>query len=162
MNGFARDISKTMQRPLIAGAGLACLMAASQALAAPSCQPGPPSVTNASPAERSAASWQIAAEARRIANQPGPYPSFCAIPPAPHDVRPPADWAAAVADANQAGTQTTSEAAQVFSPLEEPTEPFAEELRQEATPPPQIGNPQSTDAFVRDSRGRATPPPVPH
>ena len=160
MNVLARDISKTLALRLVAGVAAACLLAGA-AVAATPCQGGA-SVADADPAARTAAAQEIAAEARRIANQPGPYPSFCAIPQAPSDVRPPADWAAAVADANAAGAETNAEAAQVFSPLEEPSEPFAEELRQQATPPPQLGNPQSTDAFVRDSRGRATPPPVPH
>jgi hypothetical protein len=160
MNGLARDMSRTSARLLIAGAAAACLLGATPAAAATPCQSG--SVADPDPAARTAAAREIAAEAERIAGQPGPYPSFCAIPPVPRDVRPPADWAMAIADTREAGAVTAAEAANAFSPLEEPTEPFAEELRQQATPPPQIGNPQSTDAFVRDSRGRATPPPVPH
>jgi hypothetical protein len=171
MNGLAHDISMTFRpRPagvLAIGAALGVLIAASAAFAAPCDVPAgastaaPANVATDDPAARSAAAREIAAQAELVSRTPGPYPSFCSIPPAPTDLRSPVAWAAAVNDVNAAGAQTQADAASAFSPNES-TESFVGAAQREAAPPAPVTMPSSTEAFARSMRGRATPPPRPH
>jgi hypothetical protein len=92
------------------------------------------------------------------------YPSFCAIPQPPRDVRTAAQFKTAVLNAQAAGrslTRTTARMRWSLSPGE--AEPFAAQARAQAAPPPPM-TPPGPDAaeFARRAREEATPPPKPH
>jgi hypothetical protein len=169
MNGLAHDISMTFRRRraagLALGAALGVLVCAHPAVAAPCDTPvgavPPVSATTDDPAGRTAAAREIATQAEQVSRTPGPYPSFCSIPPAPTDLRSPVAWAAAVNDVNTAGAEIQADAAVAFSPNES-TDSFVGTAQREVTPPAPITTPSSTEAFARSMRGRATPPPRPH
>jgi hypothetical protein len=93
------------------------------------------------------------------------YPTFCAIPKTPTEVRAPAAFKAAVLDTRRTGAalvRATSPAS--FELPASGGGAFGSEARAEAAPPPAM-NPQNvTDAvaFARDGRARAAPPKRPH
>lgn len=88
------------------------------------------------------------------------YPEFCDIPPKPDDVRPPREWARAVAAVEQ-DRAALYEATAASTWTLDGTAAFAERARAAATPPPVAGAPSNTEAFAQDLRDRATPPPPP-
>jgi hypothetical protein len=154
MNGFARDISMTSPiAGLLAALGAAGVCAFAGAASAQPCQAS--GGDSAGTAARS-----IEAEAERVATRPGPYPSFCDIPQTPTDIRPAEAWRVAVAETEGAGGAVQADAQVVRSePID--TDRWAGEALQEATPPPAITTPSSTEDFARQMRDRATPPPRP-
>jgi uncharacterized protein YkwD len=92
------------------------------------------------------------------------YPSFCAIPHPPTDVRTAAQFRTAVDASRNAGQNLErSTAAMTWSLPAGGGAGFAAEARAEATPPAPMTEPQSdaTD-FARRTREEATPPPRPH
>lgn len=96
------------------------------------------------------------------AAKPHPYPTFCSIPPVPHDVRSAMAWKAAVVDTRVAGARLKQESGPSTFSLDA-TSDFAGDARSEAAPPPPMTSPDdTTEAFVKGAKSRATPPPRPH
>ena len=132
-----------------------CLGAALWVLAAPTMSPaaqpcaGAPSVLPPDLASR--------------AEQADDYPTFCAIPATPTDVRDAAAFRREVVATRLAGARLVRMTApETFSITG--TDAFVAGARREAAPPPPITTPGEADtaAFVKASRARATPPPRPH
>ena len=99
----------------------------------------------------------IAEQATAASQMSGPYPDFCAIPAEPTDLRPATAWGDAVRGLSQDGVGTVSEAQAAFSENSS-TAGFVDEAMREATPPPALTAPSSTEAFANDLRRRATAP----
>jgi hypothetical protein len=92
------------------------------------------------------------------------YPTFCAIPLPPHDVRTPAQFKTAVVAVRLSGRSVTRDAdAGGWSLAEGAAAAFGAEARAEAAPPPPMTSPDSDAAdFARAARQATTPPPRPH
>jgi hypothetical protein len=93
------------------------------------------------------------------------YPTFCAIPQPPHDVRTPGQFKAAVVATRSAGrAMVRSSQAGGWSLSEGDAAAFLAKARAEATPPPPMTSPddEGPAAFSRAARAAATPPPRPH
>ncbi len=88
------------------------------------------------------------------------YPTFCDIPAKPDDVRPPREWARAVAAVEQERA-ALYEATKPSTWTLDGTAAFAERARAAAAPPPVAGASGDTEAFAQGLRDRATPPPSP-
>jgi hypothetical protein len=92
------------------------------------------------------------------------YPTFCAIPRPPKDVRTPTQFKTAVVDARLTGRSLVRSAqAAKWSLTPGEAEAFAAEAKAEAAPPPAVTAPGGdTLDFARRAREAATPPPRPH
>lgn len=88
------------------------------------------------------------------------YPEFCDIPPKPDDVRPPREWARAVAAVEQERADLFAATAPSTWTLDG-TDAFAARAQAAVKPPPIAGESGNTEAFAQDLRDRATPPPPP-
>ena len=93
----------------------------------------------------------------------GGYPSFCAIPPVPHDIRDAQAFKSIVVDTRLAG-RSLEQSTETNQFSMSGTLDFADRARHESTPPPPADalGPADTEAFLRDARARATPPARPH
>jgi hypothetical protein len=90
------------------------------------------------------------------------YPTFCAIPTVPTDVRTAGAFKAAVVETRLSGARLARDGAQSTFSLTG-TDDFADLARAQASPPPPMTSPQDggTDAFISEMRAKATPPPRP-
>ena len=89
----------------------------------------------------------------------GGYPTFCAIPPAPTDIRTAGAFHAAVIDTRVAGRDLQNDTDASKFQLSG-TDDFSREALRAATPPPPIttpGPPESA-AFADDARAKASAP----
>ena len=91
--------------------------------------------------------------------QPGRYPTFQEIPPVPRDVRPAEAWRQSVAEAKAGNTALQAEAAANPATLTD-SEGWAARQAAAATPPP-TPDQTPTEEYARELRERATPPPRP-
>lgn len=93
------------------------------------------------------------------------YPTFCAIPPAPTQLRSATAFRNAVLETRRAGRNLVrASGPETFGLAPDTAAPFAREARREAAPPPPM-NPQDvleSEAFAREARQRAVPPKNPH
>lgn len=87
------------------------------------------------------------------------YPTFCAIPPAPTDVRNDGAVHAAVVETRIAGRDLQTDTAVARFQLNG-TDDFAKEALRAATPPPPIttAGPPESAAFADDARSKANAP----
>jgi len=93
------------------------------------------------------------------------YPTFCAIPKRPTDIRTPAAFKAAVLDTRRSGIALVrATRPETFGLAASGGDGFASEARAEAAPPPPMNplNVADAAAFARDARAKATPPRRPH
>lgn len=88
------------------------------------------------------------------------YPAFCDIPAKPDDVRPPREWARAVAAVEKDRAELYAATAPSTWTLDG-TDAFASRAQAAVQPPPIAGARDNTEAFAQDLRDRATPPPPP-
>lgn len=107
----------------------------------------------------------IAKDLEDAAKHPGPYPRFAEIPPIPNDIRPQAEWRAAVIDLKHRRAVLDAEVAALPPPATD-TESFANDTRGRLpsaaeTVAPGPNAPAETEAYGRALRERATPPPPP-
>lgn len=100
---------------------------------------------------------------------PGAYPSFCAIPAIPTDVRSAEAFKSAVVDTRVTGRRVVRETGpDTFGLRIGDAESFSAAARAEAAPPPPIGapvlggaTPADTAAFLAEARRQVTPPARP-
>ena len=107
----------------------------------------------------------VAAQVRAASDLAGAYPRFSALPPAPTDVRAPAAWRAAVADAWTLKLQTETDAARIPFTLNDSQAWADAELATipaDQAAPPAPDSEAQTEAFATAMRARATPPPPPN
>lgn len=102
----------------------------------------------------------VAAEVARIANAPGPYPTFAAIPPVPKDLRAPRQYGRQAAAITAARDDLEAKTAPETWSLSD-TEGFAETARRAAGQEAAPTDTGATAAFATTQRKRATPPPPP-
>ena len=102
----------------------------------------------------------VAAEVAKLAHTDRAYPTFAGIPPAPQDLRPPAQYGREAKAVVQARTDLEQKTAPETWSLGG-TEDFATQARaeagHEAAPTPS----GEAAAFANEQRKRATPPPPP-
>ncbi|MGZ8363822.1 MAG: hypothetical protein ACXWVJ_05015 [Caulobacteraceae bacterium] len=101
----------------------------------------------------------VRADVMEAANRPGPYPKFTDIPSMPRDVRPLAEWRAAVQSVSADGQQLAAQVA-AAPPTLNNTEGFAAASRERAEAPPAPAA-ISTEEFLAQSRAKAKPPAPP-
>jgi hypothetical protein len=145
MKALAHDFSMT--RTLVLASAVAALAA-------------PPLARGALPC--AAASPAMPPELVAQAAQANAYPTFCAIPPVPTDVRSAGAFKAEVVEIRVLGARVVREGAQSGFSLGG-TDDFANLARTQASPPPPMTSPEDagTDAFTSEMRAKATPPPRP-
>jgi hypothetical protein len=92
------------------------------------------------------------------------YPTFCAIPPIPTDVRNAEAFKVGVVEVRQAGRRVVAQSGpETFGLVTEQTEEFGAVARAQAAYPrsPAAEDPVDTGDFAVEARRRATPPPRP-
>jgi hypothetical protein len=94
----------------------------------------------------------------KATQNPGPYPTFAAIPKLPTDVRPVPAWATAVASL-KADRATLESDVVDMPPAPTDTESFAATARSEVQAPAAETTPEQTAADAQSLKARATPPP---
>jgi len=105
----------------------------------------------------------VAADVARLAAEPGPFPEFKDIPPAPTDIRKPKAWGVAAGGVELAAARLERETAPGTWTLSNSDTWAAQAIRQAGAPPPVAGASTSaaSEAYARELRRRATPPPPP-
>jgi hypothetical protein len=106
----------------------------------------------------------VAKDVIYASHHPGPYPKFTDIPSVPTDVRPAAEWRAAISDIKAEGRKLDAQVAALPPPLTD-TEAFAAASQSMSAAQPSEVPPadaqQQTESEARTLRERATPPPPP-
>jgi len=100
----------------------------------------------------------IAGDVARMTRQDAKFPTFAAIPKAPTDLRPAAQYGRSAQAVLRAGEQLIA-ATEPSTWTLQGTEAFAERARTDAGPQLEPPRPEDAEAFARALRERATPPP---